>query len=164
MAGLKAVQARLRAIVGPGPFIRRDTSMRALFASDAKARMDAKTYEDTAQRLREAGFIIQDMDTHLLIDWPYAGYAAFFDQLLADMPAQAREEAHGLARIYARHQGLFTPGMQDDARLALRRWDAGHTRALTKQAGERLAISLRTKQPVPSYYLPLLLTMKGGQA
>lgn len=161
MAGLKAVQARLRAIVGPGPFIRRDTSMRALFASDAKARMDAKTYEDTAQRLREAGFIIQDMDTHLLIDWPYAGYAAFFDQLLADAPQNV---AHSLARIYARHQGLFTPGMQDDARLALRRWDAGYTRALTKQAGERLAISLRTKQPVPSYYLPLLLTMKGGQA
>ena len=161
MAGLKAVQARLRAIVGPGPFIRRDTSMRALFASDAKARMDAKTYEDTAQRLREAGFIIREMDTHLLIDWPYAGYAAFFDQLLADAPQNV---AHSLARIYARHQGLFTPGMQDDARLALRRWDAGHTLALTKQAGERLAISLRTKQPVPSYYLPLLLTMKGGQA
>lgn len=164
MAGLKAIQVRLRAIVGQGHFIRRDTSLRALFASDARARMDAKTYENTARKLREAGFMIQEMDTYLLIDWPHAGYAAFFDQLLANAPAQATQTAHGLARIYARHEGAFTPGMLDDARLALRRWDAGQTQALVIQAGEQLAISLRTKQPVPSYYLPLLLTIEGGQA
>ena len=52
MAGLKAIQARLRAIVGPGLHPARYLPAR-LFASDARARMDAKTYENTARKLRK---------------------------------------------------------------------------------------------------------------
>ncbi|NLX83222.1 MAG: hypothetical protein GXZ04_05335 [Clostridiales bacterium] len=160
MYGLKAVLIQLRALIGPDAFIRRDTTKTALFASDANKRMDEKRYAQTARGLKDAGFLVQERDNYLLIDWPFSGYAMFFDQLKTRVPDTALVSAHGLARIYARHEGRFTPQMLPDARAALRCWDAGQNKALVMMAGEALAISLRTGSPVNSYYLPLLLTME----
>lgn len=150
---LKPERAALRALMGPGAFLRRDLKRRALFVSDISRKLDPEGLAALTQRLSQAGWRADTEQGLLLIDLSFSGYQRVFHRLADSQP---RENSHGLARIFARHAAAFTPDMLPEARLALLRYDAGETEALTRQAASALAISLRTNTPVPGFFIPLL--------
>lgn len=150
---LKPERAALRALMGPGAFLRRDLKHRALFVSDISRKLDPEGLAALTQRLSQAGWCADTEQGLLLIDLSFSGYQRVFHRLADSQP---RENSHGLARIFARHDTAFTPDMLPEARLALLRYDAGETEALTRQAANALAISLRTNTPVPGFFIPLL--------
>lgn len=150
---LKPERAALRALMGPGAFLRRDLKRRALFVSDISRKLDPEGLAALTQRLSQAGWHSDTDQGLLLMDLSFSGYQQVFRRLADSQP---REDSHGLARIFARHAAAFTPDMLPEARLALLRYDAGDTLALIRQAASALALSLRQKAPVPGFFIPLL--------
>ena len=162
MAGLDLCAAALRALIGKGAFVRRDLSRRALFISDYRRRQKADEIERTEARLNARGWKITCVDSLALLDWLYPAYQEFFAGLQALESSKLPENTRGLLRIYRRHQAVFHPEMLDEARAALLRWDAGENTQLLVQAGNALAVSLRKREPVPGFFIPLLGTMQDG--
>lgn len=154
---LKPELTALRALIGPGAFIRRDLHRRALFVSDINRRLSSESLAALQQRLLEAGWHTVLQDGLLFLDLFFAGYQQVFHRIAKGQPDPP---AHGLARIYARHKTAFTKDMLPEARLALLRYDAGETEALLRQAANALALSLRQKAPVPGFFIPLLEGMR----
>ena len=150
---LKPELTALRALIGPGAFIRRDLHRRALFVTDAPRRLAPGQLAALHQRLLEAGFRVDHQQGLLLLDLSFSGYQQVFSRIANPQP---ETPANGLARLFALHAAAFTPDMLGEARLALLRYDAGETEALTRQAANVLAVSLRQKAPVPGFFIPLL--------
>ena len=160
MAGLDLFAAALRALIGKGAFVRRDLSRRALFISDYKRRRKADEVERIETRLNARGWQVTYVDSLALLDWLYPDYQDFFASLPAFELAGLPENTKGLLRIFQRHQAVFHPEMLNEAREALLRWDAGENSQLLVQAGKALAVSLRKREPVPGFFIPLLGTMQ----
>lgn len=160
MAGLDPVAAALRALIGKGAFVRRDLFRRALFISDYRRRQKADEVERIEARLNARGWQITYVDGLALLDWLYPSYQDFFGSLYAYGSAGLPENTKGLLRIFQQHQAVFLPGMLYEARAALLHWDAGENSQLLVQAGKALAVSLRKKEPVPGFFIPLLGTMQ----
>ena len=160
MAGLDLFAAALRALIGKGAFVRRDLSRRALFISDYRRRQEADEIQQIEARLSAEGWLTTCVDGLALLDRPYPAYQEYFDGLSAKNPAGLSDNSKGLLRIYQRHQAVFLPEMLDEARAALLRWDAGENAQLLVQAGNALAVSLRKREPVPGFFIPLLAAMQ----
>lgn len=153
MAGLNKAAAGLRALLGPGVMLQRDKARRALFVSDYARRLPPEEVLPLEERLREAGWLVSRLGSLRLLDWPCAGYRAFFEGLA---PAGASPQATGLINILSRHPSSFDEGMLREAREALLLFDAGETERLMDKAGGALAACLRKKTPLPAFYLLLL--------
>ena len=148
---------QLRALLKGRGFIRRDLFRRALFVSDYAHRQDAVTTAALDSLLRENGWQVQRENGLTLVDLPYEGYQTLFSSIAR---SQGEPRAIGLSALFARHETAFLPNMLSDARQALLQWDAEEEGALNTQAGAALAVALREKTPVPSYYPLLLNTYK----
>lgn len=155
MAGLDGAAAELRGLIPAGAFIRRDRKRRALFVSDFPGRFTNGEALGTARRLEGAGWQADLREGLALLDWPLEGYRRFFASL-PQMEEPAPWPLLGLCRILEKHPAPLDGGMLEEARLALLLWDSGKTEALSRAAGESLAVRLRGRQPVPPFYLLLL--------
>lgn len=153
MAGLKEAAAGLSALLGPGVMLRKDRARGALFVSDYARRLAPEDCARLEARLKENGWLVSRRGSLRLLDWPCAGYRAFFEGLA---PAEAPGQAGGLVRILSRHPAAFDEGMLPLAREALLLFDAGETERLKRAAGAALAVCLREKKPLPSFYARLL--------
>ncbi len=155
MAGLDAAAHELKHLVGGSGFIRRDRCFRALFVSDYPKRLDREEARTLGKRLEQAGWLVQEQHPLALLDWPLSGYRQFFSGLRGqENPAEG--PVSGLCRILERHPAPLDEGMLEEARKALLLWDSGQTAALTRLAGEALAVRLRKKLPAPHFFLILL--------
>lgn len=157
MGGLKRAAAELRALLGPGVMLRRDRAGEALFVSDYPRRKAPGEVKALDGRVIAAGWVISGWGSLRLLDWPYAGYGAFFDGL---PPGRAAGRAAGLVNILSRHPARFDPGMLPRAREALLLFDAGEMDRLMETAGSALAVCLREKTPLPSFYALLLSALR----
>ena len=163
MAGLDAAAHQLKHLVGGSGFIRRDRYFRALFVSDYPNRLDREEARALGERLEKAGWLVRVQHPLALLDWPLLGYRQFFSGLqgqgnLAESPAS------GLCRILERHPAQLDENMLEEARKALLLWDSGQSAALTRLAGEALAVRLRKKQPAPHFFLFLLQNARQKEA
>ena len=155
MAGLDAAAHELKHLVGGSGFIRRDRCFRALFVSDYPKRLDQEEARTLGKRLEQAGWLVQEQHPLALLDWPLSGYRQFISGLRGqENPAEG--PVSGLCRILERHPAPLDEGMLEEARKALLLWDSGQTAALTRLAGEALAVRLRKKLPAPHFFLILL--------
>lgn len=149
---------RVKDLLGPDFFVRRDKFSRALFVSDYPARADEAAGAELDHRLITSGFEVERAGGLALIDLGFEACRAFLEELADKTPAND----FGLAAIFDRHPLAFAPDMRTDARKALLLWDKGRVAQLQKMAGEALAIALRLKQPVPMYYPLLLNSLKNA--
>lgn len=150
-------------LLGQNGFVRRDRKGRALFVSDYPARLEPARQDTQKTCLKKAGFEVVHEGGLALIDWPYAGYLAFFTSLSQKYAAGRLVNKDGLARIFERHPLSFTEMMLSDARAALLLWDRGDLEKLRLKAGEALSLALRHKTPAPLYYPLLLQEMNNEQ-
>ena len=157
MAGLNTAAAGLKALLGSGVMLKRDKARGALFVSDYARRRTPLEAGLLEARLLEGGWKIAIRGSLRLLDWPFEGYRAFFENL---PPGQPSPEALGLARILNRHPAGFDAGMLKEAREALMLFDAGETGRLLALAGGALAVCLREKRPLPAFYARLLLAAR----
>ena len=153
MQPLKPEHQALKGIIGDAAFLRRDLKRRALFVSDVNRRLKGQALDALLLRLAAAGWHGFIQEGLLLLDLSFPGYQRIFHRMTS---AQSGDLAHGLARIFARHETAFTADMLGEARLALLRYDAGEAESLIRQAARALAVSLRSKAPMPGFFIPLL--------
>lgn len=155
MAGLDGAAAELRGLIPAGAFIRRDRKRRALFVSDFPVRVSGGEVLGTARRLEGAGWQADLREGLALLDWPLEGYRRFFASL-PQTEGPAPWPLSGLCKLLEKHPAPLDGEMLMEARLALLLWDGGKTEALSRLAGESLAVRLRRREPVPPFYLLLL--------
>ena len=147
MSALDAFRNELRALLGPGVFLRRDRTMRALFVCDAPRRLaDAAA---PLEKLASAGYLAADEGTLWRIDLS----PSLRQRLIAALkpgPAPKDPFLRSLCRSL-RAQGDIAPEQQPwpPIRNALLRLDAGETDQLTAELAAGIAVLKRTHAPLP---------------
>lgn len=156
LKGLEPLAQAARQVLGSAGFVLRDRQAQALFVSDYPRRCDASQAQQLQAALESAGFVVAEEGGLARMDAGFTACQAFLDGMQPLALHQLPQKLAGLVRILQQHRTSFTPAMLPLARQALLLWDQGQMDALVDLASAQLALSLRSKQPVPAF-LELLL-------